>query len=142
MKHNDEMFKLEAGTKLLMYNSIKDYNGTAATANGVRAAWDAIMQKYECCGIESKPNEFNSSKWYRSFKPPDPFPAACCETPSPWSPDTYCLAANRRGLGCHQALTEVLESQLVIVISVGAAVGLIQVKFKACLRSVLLTAKL
>uniref|UniRef100_A0A5S6R5D5 Tetraspanin n=1 Tax=Trichuris muris TaxID=70415 RepID=A0A5S6R5D5_TRIMR len=118
---------LEASTKMLMHESVKDYNGTTSSANGVRAAWDSIMNQYECCGIESRRGEFNASAWYRSFRPPEPFPAPCCKTPVPWSPDTYCRASQRYKLGCYDALREVIESKMVIVISVGAAVALIQI---------------
>ncbi|XP_003378955.1 leukocyte surface antigen CD53 [Trichinella spiralis] len=51
---------LEVSTKLLMYESIKDYNGSSSSANGIRAAWDSIMNQYECCGIESNWGEFNN----------------------------------------------------------------------------------
>ncbi|CDW59630.1 tetraspanin family protein [Trichuris trichiura] len=119
---------LEASTKMLMHESVKDYNGTTSSANGVRAAWDSIMNQYECCGIESRPGEFNVSSWYKAFRPPEPFPAPCCKNPVPWNPDTYCRASQRYQHGCYDALREVIESKLVIVISVGAAVALIQVR--------------
>ncbi|KAL1245820.1 Tetraspanin-1 [Trichinella spiralis] len=118
---------LEVSTKLLMYESIKDYNGSSSSANGIRAAWDSIMNQYECCGIESNWGEFNVSGWYKKYQPPEPFPAPCCRTPVPWNPDTYCRGSQRYGKGCYEALRHVLESKLVIVISVGAAVALIQI---------------
>ncbi|KAG7267102.1 hypothetical protein CRUP_022394 [Coryphaenoides rupestris] len=79
------------------------------------STWNAIMNTFDCCGVNS-PEDFKESL-FKSRNPNDMVPAACCQRPGQPGDVAYlaqeqCLTGNmmfRNNKGCYSAVVDYFE---------------------------------
>ncbi len=73
------LFQLEAHVKHWLKATLSKYDDTGKSPsanftmsestprkpNAMKDAWDEVMKKYSCCGLDSDHTDFIASTWYR-----------------------------------------------------------------------------
>ncbi|XP_024879030.1 tetraspanin-1 isoform X2 [Temnothorax curvispinosus] len=121
---------VEKGTQDFLKSTIaKYYASSGDKADTVTVAWDGIMSKLHCCGVENFRDFSENRNWTITGKT---VPDACCIKENDVLKDPTCpinpTASNSYyQTGCYQAMMTAIEENAAIVIGVAATLVFVEV---------------
>ncbi|XP_011690221.1 PREDICTED: tetraspanin-1 isoform X2 [Wasmannia auropunctata] len=122
---------VEKGTQDFLKSTIaKYYASTGDKTDTVQVAWDGIMSKLHCCGVESYQDFSENRNW--TEKTGKKIPEACCLKENDVLKDSSCpyipSATNSYIMtGCYKAMMTAIEENAAIVIGVAATLVFVEV---------------
>ncbi|XP_059616980.1 CD63 antigen [Phlebotomus argentipes] len=114
----------EALLERSLRDSMQDFVNNNPAATGTTGLWDAIQQKYECCGVH------NSTDWTQVANNTEKklLPMSCCEIPQGQMGPFECTDARLgdRAQGCLSGFSSYIMAHAVSLGAAGIAICIIQ----------------
>ncbi|XP_018403615.1 PREDICTED: tetraspanin-18 isoform X2 [Cyphomyrmex costatus] len=121
---------VEKGTQGFLKHTITKYYATSNDKiDTVTAAWDGIMSKLHCCGVESYRDFSENKNWTAMVG--KMVPEACCIKENDFLKDPSCpinpTSFNTYQVGCYKAIMTAIEENAAIIIGVATTLIFIEV---------------
>ncbi|EGI64821.1 CD82 antigen [Acromyrmex echinatior] len=121
---------VEKGTQDFLKDTIAKYYATTSDKiDTVTVAWDGIMSKLHCCGVENYRDFSENKNWTTMVE--KMVPDACCIKENDVLKDSTCpinpTSFNTYQTGCYKAIMTAIEENAAIVIGVAATLVFIEV---------------